>query len=208
MDVTSLSAMAAAFFVVAVAPGPATLGCASVAMSQGRRTGLGFGFGLGLALFFWGVLAAIGLGAILAASAQVMLVLKLLGGCYLLWLAWKAGRSAVVGDISHAAEVTSGRWVWRGALLNLSNPKAVFAWLATLSLGVRPEDSLATVIVATLICGTIGFVVYLPWVLGFSHPRVMRGYQRIRRWVDGAVATLFAAAGLGLIRSAFVRVPN
>ena len=208
MDVTSLSAMAAAFFVVAVAPGPATLGCASVAMSQGRRAGLGFGFGLGLALLFWGVLAAIGLGAILAASAQVMLLLKLLGGCYLLWLAWKAGRSAVAGEVSHAAEVTSGRWIWRGALLNLSNPKAVFAWLATLSLGVGPEDSLATVIVATLICGVIGFIVYLPWVFGFSHPRVMRGYQRVRRWVDGAVAALFAAAGLGLIRSAFARVPN
>ena len=72
MDATSLSTMAAAFFVVAVAPGPATLGCASIAMSQGRRAGLGFGFGLGLALLFWGVLAAIGLGAILAGSAEVM----------------------------------------------------------------------------------------------------------------------------------------
>ena len=98
--------------------------------------------------------------------------------------------------------------MWRGILLNLSNPKAVFAWLAALSLGVGQGDGIATVVLATLICGMVGFIVYLPWIFGFSHPRVMQEYQRSRRWVDGAVATLFAAAGLGLIRSAFARGPG
>ena len=93
-DAAALLTMAAAFFVVAVAPGPATLGCASVAMAHGRRAGLSFGMGLGAALFFWGVLAALGLGAVIATSAQVMLWLKVLGALYLFWLAWKAGRSA------------------------------------------------------------------------------------------------------------------
>lgn len=207
VDVGSLLVMAAAFFVVAVAPGPATLGCASVAMAHGRRAGLGFGLGLGAALLFWGVLAALGLGAVIATSAQVMLWLKLLGALYLFWLAWKAGRAAWHGEISTAAEVRSGRWIWRGVLLNLSNPKAVFAWLATLSLGLGPEATGLSVALATLLCGIIGFAVYLPWVLGFSHPKVMAGYRKVHRWVDGVVATLFAVAGLGLIRSALSRAP-
>jgi len=208
MDAASLSAMATAFFVVAVAPGPATLGCASVAMAHGRQAGLSFGFGLGLALLVWGVLAAVGLGAALIASAHVMMGLKLLGAGYLLWLAWKAARAAMNADASQTAQVQPGRWVWRGILLNLSNPKAVFAWLATLSLAVGADDNLATVMLATCVCGVIGFLVYLPWVLGFSHPKVMRGYRRAQHWVEGAVAVLFAAAGLALIRSAFTRVPS
>jgi len=205
MDLTALVTMAAAFFVVAVAPGPATLGCASIAVAEGRAAGLQFAFGLGVALSFWGVLAAVGLGAVLVTSAHLMMWLKVLGGLYLLWLAWKAARSAMATSHGATSDRRRGRWVWRGILLNASNPKAVFAWLATLSLGVGPASSPASVAVATLVCALVGFVVYLPWVFGFSHPHVMAAYQRLRQWVDGGIAALFAVAGVSLIRSAFAR---
>lgn len=208
MDPASLSAVAGAFFLVAVAPGPATLGCAAVSMGHGRRAGFAFGAGLGIGLAFWGVLAALGLGAILAAHAQVLIVLKLLGGAYLLWLAWQSGRSALSGPGAEAANIRSGRWLRRGLFLNLSNPKAVFAWLASLSLGLGPEASMGAVILATAVCAAIGFAIYVPWIVGFSHPPVMRLYRRFRFWVDGVVAALFAAAGLALIRSALMRAPS
>lgn len=208
MDGAALATMAMAFFVIAVAPGPATLGCASVSMAYGRQAGLRFALGLGLALLFWGVLAAIGLGAVLVASAQLMMGLKILGGTYLLWLAWKSGQSAVQDAAPKEAAVSQGRWLGRGVLLNLSNPKAVLAWMATLSLGLGPEAGIGAVALATALCGGVGFLVYLPWVFGFSHPRVMATYHRVRRWVDGGIAVLFAAAGLGLIRSAVMRAPG
>lgn len=208
IDPVALMTIASAFFVVAVAPGPATLGCAAVSMAHGRRAGLGFGAGLGLGLMFWGVLAAVGLGAVLAASAPLLTLLKLAGACYLFWLAWQSGRSAMSETAAEPAQIAQGRWVWKGVLLNLSNPKAVFAWLATLSLGLPPDAGVWAVSLATLICATIGFLVYLPWIFGFSHPPVMVAYRRVRRWVDGVVAALFATAGIGLIRSALTRVPG
>ncbi len=205
MDLSSLITMAATFFVIAVAPGPATLGVASVAMAQGRRAGLSFGLGLGLGLLVWGVLAAVGLGAILAASSQVLMWLKLAGGAYLLWLAWKSGWAAATAESASELDLPAGRWIWRGVVLNLSNPKAVFAWLATLSIGLTPDASVLAVALATAICAVIGFAVYLPWVFAFSHRAVMAVYRRLRRWVDGVVAILFAAAGLSLIRQALSR---
>ena len=204
-DPSGLWAMAAAFFVVAVAPGPATLACATVSAANGRQAGLQFGLGLGVALTFWGVLAATGLGAVLVASANAMIVLKLLGGAYLLWLAFKSGRSAMAADAPALTQIDQGRWFARGILLNASNPKAIFAWVATLSIGIGPNSSPATLVLATALCAAIGFAVYLPWILGFSHPRVMSGYRRAQRWVDGVVASIFAIAGLGLIRSALAR---
>lgn len=208
IDAFALLTIASAFFVIAVAPGPATLGCAAVSMAHGRRAGLGFGLGLGIGLMFWGILAAVGLGAVLAASAQMLTILKLVGAGYLFWLAWQSGRSAVATSQTEPVQIKQGRWVSKGVLLNLSNPKAVFAWLATLSLGLAPDASALAVTVATLVCAAIGFLVYLPWVFGFSHPPVMAAYRRIQRWVDGGVAVLFAAAGFGLVRSALVRAPG
>ena len=205
IEAGSLSAMASAFFLIAIAPGPATLGCASVSMAHGRRAGLGFGLGLSVGLAVWGIVAAAGLGAVLVASERLLVALKLLGGVYLLWLAWQSGRRAAARDVPVRAVTGQGRWIWRGLILNLSNPKAVLAWLAVLAIGTGPNAGAATVALATAICALIGFLIYLPWIFGFSHPRIMAVYARARRWVDGVVAALFATAGLGLIRSALAR---
>lgn len=47
IDLSSLVPILAAFFIVAVSPGPATLAVSSVSASHGRQAGLLFGLGLG-----------------------------------------------------------------------------------------------------------------------------------------------------------------
>ena len=208
VGVDNLLAMAAGFAVIAASPGPATLGCAATAMAHGRHAALRFGCGLGLGLAFWGGFATLGFGAVLAASERALVALKLAGGLYLLWLAWRSARAAATERPSQPPRVAAHRWVWRGLVLNLSNPKAVFAWMATLSVGLGPEAGLQALTLAFALCAAIGFAVYLPWSLGFSHRRIMAGYRRFRRWVEAAVAGLFAMAGLGLIRGALGRMPG
>jgi len=80
IDFTNLAAVGLAFVVVAASPGPANLAAATVALTHGRKTGLIFAIGLTLGLSFWGILAAMGMGAVLQGSATVLFVLKLLGG--------------------------------------------------------------------------------------------------------------------------------
>ncbi|MEO1104393.1 MAG: LysE family translocator [Pseudomonadota bacterium] len=203
--IDSLLSIAAAFFVVTVSPGPANIAVASVAMSVGRRRGLLFGAGLALGLAFWGVIAATGLGAILQASEHVLMGLKLVGGAYLLWLAWQSGRSAVRASDDANRSTNTGGWFWRGLILNLSNPKAVVAWIAALSMGLGAGDGSSQLVLATLTCMALGVANYAGYALVFSMPGAMAGYRRLRRWIDGVVSGLFALAGFGLIRSAFTR---
>ncbi|MEL6103975.1 MAG: LysE family translocator [Pseudomonadota bacterium] len=205
IDFGTLAAVGAAFVIVAASPGPANLAAATVAVTHGRRVGLIFALGLSLGLWFWGLLAATGVGAVLQTSAQALFVLKLLGAAYLLWLAFQSARSAVRPGEMRAPQVSAQRWFFRGVILNMSNPKAVFAWMAALSVGLDPTDGIAAVIAATILCGLIGLVNACGWALLFSQNGVMRGYRRVRRWVDGVVAGLFAAASLGMLRSAFAR---
>ncbi len=205
IDLVGLTTAVTAFHVVAASPGPATLAVATVSMSAGRQQGLVFGAGLSLGLAFWGVIAATGLGAILQTSAAVLFVLKFLGGAYLLWLAYRSVLSTKETIAPAAKPVRKGKWFTRGLLLNLSNPKAVLAWMATLALGVGNGSSLLQVTVATSLCIILGFVIYATYSMVFSTASTMNIYVRLRRWVDAAVAGLFSVAGVGLIKSAFTR---
>lgn len=206
-DAAALAAIAGAFVIVASSPGPANLAAATVAMAQGRRTGMIFALGLSAGLWVWGLLAATGLGAVLQTSATVLGVLKVLGGLYLLWLAFGSARAAArpASGAAPAMPVPGGRWFWRGLALNLTNPKAVFAWMAALSVGLDRQNDLAMIALATAICGLIALLNAMGHVWLFSFPGAMAAYRRARAWIEGTAAVLFSLAGLGLIRSALAR---
>lgn len=204
-DPLTLFTVGAAFWVVAASPGPANISNAAIAMRYGRRASVVYGLGLSVALVFWGLLAATGLGAVLQASVWVLVVLKLLGGAYLLWLAWQSGRSALHPSKDAVQAIAAGRWFWRGVVLNLSNPKSVIAWMAALSMGLDPNATLGAVAATTLVCIVMAFLNNLSYSLVFSMGGMMAVYRRARRWIDGATAALFALGGIALIRSAFTR---
>ena len=201
----SLFSIAFAFFVVTVSPGQANIAVATVSMSKGRQAGLLFGAGLSVGLAFWGLIAATGLGAVLQTSAFVLNGLKIAGGAYLLWLGYQSWRSAARQDEAELGAIPSGNWFLKGLVLNLSNPKAVVAWMAALSVGLGGQTGGAYLVLATGLCMVLGCLNYTGYALLFSLRGVMAAYRRLRRWIDGTVAVLFSIAGLGLIRSAFAR---
>jgi threonine/homoserine/homoserine lactone efflux protein len=194
-----------AFFIVAVSPGPATISNAAIAMSKGRSASLVYGAGLSTGLVFWGVIAASGLGAVLQTSLYLLMVLKVLGGLYLLWLAFLSGRSAWLGDGLPNVQLSEKKLFLKGLVLNMSNPKSVIAWMAALSVGIGPTSNLTAVVSATLVCIVVGFITNALYSVVFSISGMMLIYERGKRKIDGVVAALFAVAGIGLIRSAFSR---
>lgn len=210
LDWTGFAAILAAFFFVAVSPGRATLAISTVSAASGRRSGMVFGAGLRLGLAFWGVIAATGLGAILQTTTQFLAALKIAGGLYLLWLAYGSARSAMRPNDEATASrgalsPTEGRWFLRGFVLNLSNPKAVVAWMAALSVGLGADDGIGGLVLATVGCAVIGFAIYAGYAAAFSLSVVMRFSIRLHRWIGGAVAAVFALAGFALLQSAFAR---
>lgn len=205
-DIETLLPVLAAFIIITEAPGPANIAVATISMSHGRTAGLRLGLGLGVGFAFWGVLAATGLGAVLQASAEAMIILKLIGGGYLIWLAWMSWQSADTNNPT----VRSGqkkRGFLQGLFLNLSNPKAVVAWLAALAAGFGESGQLAQLLFITFICIALGFLNYFAYALIFSLGGFMALYQRFASLVNLTVAAFFSATGLAIIRSAFQRAP-
>ena len=197
-----------AFAVVCVSPGPANLALATVAMSRGAGPAVAMAAGLAAGLAVWGVSAAVGLGAVMAASEAALTALKLAGAAYLLWLALGSARAALAraGEAREAAGAAAGGgWLRRGLVLNLSNPKAVFAWMAALSMGLDAGSAAGAVAAATGVCMAIGLLNYLAWAIIFSRPGAMAFYARARRGIEAATAGLFALAGISLLRSGLAR---
>lgn len=198
-----MTAILLAFAAVTFAPGPANLAVAVMAMEHGARPALRMALGLATGLAAWGVVAALGLGAVLAASEVAMTVLRLLGGAVLLWLAWTTLREA--DGAARPAHSPARRALRTGLLLNLSNPKAILAWLAALSMGLDASGGAGALAAATMACAVIGLMNYLFWALLMSRDLPRRLHVRFRRAIARGTAALFGLAGAELFRQGVTR---
>jgi threonine/homoserine/homoserine lactone efflux protein len=190
-----------AFFVAAASPGPATLAVSTTAMARGAHAAILMGVGLALGLAFWGLVAAAGLGALLVQSSVALTVLRWFGGAYLLWLAWQSARSAVMPEPEavDVPTIADSRILIRGLVLNLSNPKAVLAWISVLALGVDASADPSRLAITTALCAVLGLAIYLSYAVLFSQAPVRSGYRKARRGIDGLAAVFFSYSGLKLV---------
>ncbi|SFH94829.1 LysE family translocator [Nocardioides psychrotolerans] len=126
-------------------PGPSLLFTIGRALTVGRREALLSVVGNGLGILVQIVLIALGLGAIVAASATAYTVLKLAGAAYVVWLGVQSirhrgdARAALVGLESGAitthevrARATATRSLRIGAIVGLTNPKTLVFFVAFL----------------------------------------------------------------------------
>jgi threonine/homoserine/homoserine lactone efflux protein len=119
-------------------PGPSVLLETSRAITRGRRSAMWIVLGNALGGMVLLGLVLAGLGAVVATSAKLFLVLKILGAAYLLWLGISSIRSALSGStdqhLATAAEPPAGRGaaVRQGFAVGVANPKSIVSLMAVL----------------------------------------------------------------------------
>lgn len=203
---SALLAVFTAFALVVGSPGPSTLSIMATSMHEGRQRGVVLALGVTAGSVTWGILASLGLSAVLAAYAPALYAIKIVGGVYLLYLAWRSARSALQPNETAAASrstTTASRasTFVRGYLMHLTNPKAILGWIAIMTLGLTP-DTPAIVLLALLAgCAVISMSFNCGYALLFSTDAMVRGYRRVRRGIEGLFAVVFAVAGLKLLTS-------
>jgi threonine/homoserine/homoserine lactone efflux protein len=180
-----------------------------VAMQDGRKPALCFAAGVVSGSLFWGTLAATGISAVLAKYAHALVIMKILGGAYLLYLGFKAARSALQTDeqLANGASVPQRapglKLYQRGLLMHLTNPKALLGWIATMSLGLGAEASQSTVAIILAGCAFLSVTIFCGYAIVFSTAPMIRAYQRARRFIEASLAMVFGAAGLKLLLTRF-----
>ena len=133
----------AAAVVIAVTPGPGVFYVAARTLAGGRDEGLASSFGTGLGGLVHVIVGAVGLSALVLASAEAFTALKIIGASYLFWLGLKTVREARVALPSDVQATGSRRAFREGVLVEALNPKTAAFFLAFIPQFVDPAQSVA-----------------------------------------------------------------
>lgn len=188
--------------VVVVTPGPDMALVARNTLAGGRRTGLVTSLGTCSGLLVHSVAAALGLSAILHASARAFTLVKLAGAAYLVVLGVRAILTAGSGPNPFGGRAGSAA-LWpayrQGVLTNVLNPKIAVFFLSLLPQFVDPGSRtvgrmllLAGLFILMGIAWLSAYVLALDAVGGF----LSRG--RVRRAIERFTGLVLVALGLRL----------
>jgi homoserine/homoserine lactone efflux protein len=147
-----------ASWIISLSPGAGAIASMSSGLQYGFVRGYWNAIGLQLGLAMQIAVVAGGLGAILAASSTAFYAIKWFGVAYLVYLAIKQWRALPMDMTDDAAVRPIGKpmaMMFRGFLVNASNPKALVFMLAVLPQFVNPQAPLLNqylILGATMIC--------------------------------------------------------
>ncbi|CAL8970341.1 Homoserine/homoserine lactone efflux protein [Rhodoplanes serenus] len=210
--VSAIVAFSVAAALLTVTPGLDTALVLRTAAVEGGRPAMRAGAGIVTGVLIWGLVAALGLGAVLAVSEIAYRLLTLAGAGYLIWLGggmlWRALRppaAAVSAEAESDGEhggrpgVSASAWFRRGLVTNLLNPK-----VGVFYVGLLPQFIPADMPVVAFGVGlaAIHAAMGLAWfVVLTSVTRPLAGLLRrpaAVRAIEGLTGSLLVAVGLRL----------
>ena len=184
-----------------LSPGPNLLVVVQSSLSVGRAGGIAAGLGVALGDAIYAALGLLGMTAVIGQSGELFAAIKIAGGLYLLWLAFRmlAGRaSSAVAAASPPVQASSNLFV-RGLITDLANPQTVLFF--------------ASIFAVTLTAATPAWAKALAWFgivaisaiwrsllsFAFSRNRVRSMYSRWERAFERLAGAALAGFGARLI---------
>jgi threonine/homoserine/homoserine lactone efflux protein len=181
--------------VLTLTPGPDMALFLRNTLRSGREAGLRTVAGIAVGLVGWAAASALGVAAVLAASATVFTALKLAGAAYLVYLgvhALLALRRDEERDVE--APRRPGSPFRQGLVTNLLNPKLAVLFTTLLPQFISRDDPpLAKSILLATVFVTIG----LTWLVTYTHLvsaiARSRAFSRVMEAVSGVVLIALGA---------------
>ena len=193
-----------------ITPGPDMLYIAGRTASQGFRSGLAAVMGINAGCLVHTFAAAIGLSAILTASADAFFIVKLIGAAYLVYvgislLLEKKSNDATLKISSSLPRKTLRQAFWQGFLTNLLNPKIALFFLAFLPQFISADSTtkpaafvlLGIIFIFNSLFITVGFALLVAQVQVKVNARFRRS-AGIALWLNRSCGALFIAIGVKL----------
>jgi threonine/homoserine/homoserine lactone efflux protein len=200
MSIETWLAFAAASAIMLAIPGPTILLVISYALGHGRRTALATVTGVTLGDFTAMTASLAGLGALLATSATLFTILKLIGAGYLMFLGIKLWRAPVVtgpmGDNDNLPEEKPLKILAHAYVVTALNPKSIIFFIAFVPQFLdlnQPFLPQTLILEATFLC--LAALNALCYVLLADMARGFIRKASVQKMVNRTGGTLLIAAG-------------
>ena len=168
-------------FVSCITPGPNNLMLLASGVNFGFRRTIPHMLGIGTGFTIMVIVVGLGLGKLFDIYPMLYLVLRVVGGLYMLWLAWKIATSGPVGE-GHSRGVPMG--FVQAALFQWVNPKAWVMAVTAIATYTLPNAYLWSVLLVGMVFGAANLPSVSTWALfgtGLRHvlsnPRVLRVFN-------------------------------
>ncbi|HSM40198.1 MAG TPA: LysE family translocator [Afifellaceae bacterium] len=199
-----LAAFTIAALILIVTPGPDMTLFLSRALTQGRAAGMAAMLGATSGIVVHTAAAALGLSALLAASPNAFLAVKIAGAFYLVWLAIQAirqGSALTLEKTRTARQPLFSTWL-TGVGINLLNPKIVLFFVTFLPQFISVADPAASGKLAFLGAYFIVLSVPLTGLMILAADRfsaALRANPRVTRFIDWLFAGIFGAFAVRIL---------
>lgn len=193
--------------VIVILPGPDMALVLQNGLARGRRAAVEAALGINAGLLVWALAAALGIAALLHASAPAFTLLKLAGAAYLVWLGIRALTHAWRGTPAGLPEHTSRRPkaspFRQGLLTNLLNPKIALVFTTLIPQFVDPgEPAVAQTLLLAVIFICMGLVWLTSYALLVAKIGALLKRSVVRRALNAVTGTVLTVLG---VRLAFER---
>jgi threonine/homoserine/homoserine lactone efflux protein len=197
-DAATFAQFAVATFIIALTPGPDMTLFVGRALSEGRAAGMACMAGALTGVVIHTTLVALGLSALIVASPQAFLTLKIVGAAYLVWLALQAimKGSAFSPDATKRKPRSLLKNWMTGIGINLLNPKIILFFMTFLPQFVSAHDphAPAKLFFLGLCFIPLSLPIVVPMVLAADRfAGLLRKSPRVTRIVDWLFAGVFSA---------------
>lgn len=208
--ITSIHLLAAA------SPGPDFVLVSQQTLTHGKKTGLLCSVGIALGLSIHIIYSALGLAAIIANSETALWVIKLVGGCYLLYLGVQGIRAKPSNNNSLGNDCPSNdgvskaslkkvnqhsaiKTIGKGFLCNALNPKAPIYFVALFTIVLSPNIPLSHIIIYGLWMMMIQLIWFSCVALLLSRSRVSEAFLKLGHWLDRTLGSALIIMGIKVI---------
>lgn len=199
MSSTTLLAIPALAFVTSISPGPSNVMLLASGVNFGFRRTIPQILGITVGFSTLLVAAGLGLGAVLRAVPPLELALKVVGGGYLLYLAWRIASARSMGP--EAAAGARPLTFLESAAFQWINPKA---WVVALTVMAVHADPVSPAVSAVLVAAVFAAVNLPSIAVWAAFGTALRGFlanpARLR-WFNIAMGLLLAASLWPMLRS-------
>ena len=188
-------------FLACMSPGPDFVLVSQQSLSRGRAAGLLTALGIALGFGVHIIYSVLGLVTVVAQSATLLTVIKIVGGLYLIYIGYKGLTAKAAGEVAEirAEKMTvepAWKIIWRGVLCNVLNPKAVVYMLSLFTVVLSPTTPLSQMAAYGAWMTLMLFVWFGLVAFMLSVPAVNRRFRHFGHWIDRVCGGALALLGI------------
>ncbi|WP_214228026.1 LysE family translocator [Pedobacter sp. B4-66] len=207
MEILSFAIIIGSLALGTVSPGPSFIMIAKTALGKTRKDGIFASFGMGTGAVIFAGLSLGGLQLLFSAIPLLYSALKIIGGCYLCYMAWKTWLSRndfafTMGQ--HIAGENRQQLLgsfYTGLLTQLSNPKTAIVYTSIFA-SLMPKNYTFQDAAVLLTCIFLLETCWYTFVsLVLSHPIPRTIYLKAKSSIDKVTAGILAGLGISVILS-------